>query len=76
MEVDHEADHLCQEHAKILHQIEHINWHLEHAHPHAIAPPLDHPHVYSKKCHTTSTATIYAQNHSNLHANKSSANMV
>lgn len=50
-ELEKQSGQLCVEHAKILHQIEHINWHLGHAHPHV----LEHSHCF-KSC--TSAATL------------------
>lgn len=50
-ELEKQSGHLCVEHAKILHQIEHINWHLGHAHPHA----LEHSHIY-KSCNSSATS--------------------
>lgn len=73
--IEHLGQNLCQEHSKLLHQIEHINWHLGHAHPHELSTPIEHPHIFSKNCH--SSASIVGHNHSKLHcSNKPSANMV
>lgn len=63
IDLEHQGQELCQEHSKVLHQIEHINWHLGHAHPHDIAPPIEHPHMLSKHCHS---AAMTGHSHSHI----------
>lgn len=47
------GEKLCKEQMKLMHQIEHINWHIGRAHPHDIATPIEHPPAYPKSCHSS-----------------------
>lgn len=79
IEMEHIGQDLCQEHSKIIHQIEHINWHLSHAHPHEITTPIELPHIPPKICHTDGIISGHGHGHihGKLHcSNKPSANMV
>lgn len=55
-DLEKQGGYLCMEHSKILHQIEHINWHLGHAHPHVVATPIEHTHIFNKSCHSSATS--------------------
>lgn len=79
IDMEHVGQGLFKEHAKVIHQIEHINWHLSHAHPHEIATPIELPHLPSKICHRD--GIISGHGHGHVHgkqhcSNKASANMV
>lgn len=77
--MEHIGQDLCEEHSKVIHQIEHINWHLSHAHPHEITTPIELPHIPPKICHTDGILSGHGHGHihGKLHcSNKPSANMV
>lgn len=77
--MEHIGQDLCQEHSKIIHQIEHINWHLSHAHPHEITTPIELPHIPPKICHADGILSGHGHGHihGKLHCtNKPSANVV
>lgn len=75
IDTEHTGQKLFKEHVKVIHQIEHINWHLSHAHPHEIATPIELPHLPSKTCHTD--GIISGRGHGKLHySNRSNPNMV
>lgn len=77
--MEHIGQDLCQEQSKIIHQIEHINWHLSHAHPHEITTPIELPHIPPKICHTDGILSGHGHGHihGKLHcSNKPSANVV
>lgn len=77
--MEHVGQDLCQEHSKVIHQIEHINWHLSHAHPHEITTPIELPHIPPKICHTDGILSGHGHGHihGKMHcSNKPSANMV
>lgn len=84
IEMEHIGRDLCQEQSKVLHQIEHINWHLTNAHPHEIGTPIEFPQLPTKLCHTDSVASGHGRSHSHNHAmhgkhqcsNKNVSNMV
>lgn len=79
IEMEHIGQNLCQEHSKVIHQIEHINWHLSHAHPHEITTPIELPHIPPKICHVDGIISGHGHGHihGKLHcSNKPSANMV
>lgn len=79
IEMEHIGQDLCQEHGKVIHQIEHINWHLSHAHPHEITTPIELPHIPPKICHADGILSGHGHGHihGKLHcASKPSANMV
>lgn len=46
------GEKLCKEQMKLMHQIEHINWHISRAHPHNITTPIEHPPPFPKLCHS------------------------
>lgn len=77
--MEHLGQELCHEHGKVIHQIEHINWHLSHAHPHEITTPIELPHIPPKICHTDGILSGHGHGHihGRLHCtNKPSTNMV
>lgn len=79
IEMEHIGQDLCQEHGKVIHQIEHINWHLSHAHPHEIQTPIETPHIPPKICHADGILSGHGHGHihGKLHCtSKPSANMV
>lgn len=79
IEMEHIGQDLCQEHGKVIHQIEHINWHLSHAHPHEITTPIELPRITSKMCHSDGILSGHGHGHihGKLHCtSKPSANMV
>lgn len=79
IEMEHIGQNLCQEHGKVIHQIEHINWHLSHAHPHEITTPIELPHIPPKMCHADGILSGHGHGHihGKLHCTgKPSANMV
>lgn len=79
IDMEHTGQKLFKEHAKVIHQIEHINWHLSHAHPHEIATPIELPHLPSKICHTDGIISGHGHGHTHgkLHcSNRSNPNMV
>ncbi|XP_055713166.1 uncharacterized protein LOC129807739 [Phlebotomus papatasi] len=51
-ELEHKGSHLCKEHARLLHQIEHIQWHLEGCAKHHKPP-----------CHAKSRDNIHRHHH-------------
>ncbi|XP_055684747.1 uncharacterized protein LOC129790927 [Lutzomyia longipalpis] len=62
-ELEHKGAHLCKEHARLLHQIEHIQWHLEGCAKHH-KPPCHgksrdniHRHHHDKKLPPATAAT-------------------
>lgn len=70
---------LSEEHSRVIHQIEHINWHLSHAHPHEITTPIELPNLPRKICHVDGILSGHGHGHihGKLHSsNKPSANMV
>lgn len=67
IDMEHTGQKLFKEHAKVIHQIEHINWHLSHAHPHEIATPIELPHLPSKICHTNGIISGHGHGHSHTH---------
>lgn len=84
IEMEHFGRDLCQEHSKVMHQIEHISWHLNSAHPHEVATPIEFPQLPSKACHGDGHGHGGSHSHSHGHAhaskhlctNKTAANMV
>lgn len=74
------GEKLCKEQMKLMHQIEHINWHISRAHPHDIATPIDHPPAFPKSCHSSTVAGHAAHHHAHHGksqcSGKPSANMV
>lgn len=79
IEMEHMGQDLCQEHGKVIHQIEHINWHLSHAHPHEITTPIELPHIPPKICHADGIISGHGHGHihGKLHcSNKPTANVV
>lgn len=79
IEMEHVGRDLSQEHSKVMHQIEHINWHLNNAHPHEITTPIEFPQISSKICHTE--GILSGHGHGHVHAkhhcsNKTGSNMV
>lgn len=79
MEMEHIGHDLCDEHSKVIHQIEHINWHLSHAHPHEITTPIELPTIPPRICHPDGIISGHGHGHihGRLHCtNKPSANMV
>lgn len=65
--------------AKVVHKIEHISWHLSHAHPHEITTPIELPTIPSKYCHPSGILSGHGHGHihGRFHCNsKPSANMV
>lgn len=67
IDMEHTGQKLFKEHAKVIHQLEHINWHLSHAHPHEIATPIELPHLPSKICHTDGIISGHGHGHSHTH---------
>lgn len=81
IDIEHAGQKLFKEHAKLIHQIEHINWHLSHAHPHEIATPIGLPHLPLKIFHTDGIISGHGHGHTHgkLHcrtSNRSNPNMV
>lgn len=86
IEMEHVGRDLCQEHSKVMHQIEHIGWHLNSAHPHEVTTPIEFPQLPSKVCHADGLGhgANHSHSHSHGHAhalkhhctNKTGANMV
>lgn len=79
IEMEHIGHELCDEHSKVIHQIEHINWHLSHAHPHEITTPIELPTIPPRICHPDGIISGHGHGHihGRLHCtNKPSANMV
>lgn len=79
IEMEHIGQDLCQEHAKVIHQIEHINWHLSNAHPHELTTPIELPQLKTKLCHADGIISGHGHGHihGKLHcSNKLTANMV
>lgn len=76
--MEHIGRDLCQEHTKVIHQIEHINWHLSHAHPHQVVTPIETPNLPPKICHADGVISGHGHGHihGKLHCGKTSANMV
>lgn len=71
------GEKLCKEHAKLMHQIEHINWHISRAHPHDISTPIEHPPAFPKSCHSAAMVGGGGHNHGKSHCSgKPLANMV
>ncbi|XP_031626659.1 uncharacterized protein LOC116342960 isoform X2 [Contarinia nasturtii] len=78
IQMEHIGQDLCEEHSKVIHQIEHINWHLSHAHPHEITTPIELPIIPPKICHAD--GILSGRGHGHIHgklhcSNKPSANM-
>lgn len=75
IDLEHLSQDLCQEHSKLMHQIEHINWHLGNVHPHDVATPIELPsHQHSSSSMAVAT---FGHGHNSLQCNnKSSANLV
>lgn len=79
IEMEHVGQELCSEHGKVIHQIEHISWHLSHAHPHELTTPIELPHIPPKICHTDGIISGHGHGHihGRLHCtNKRPSNMV
>lgn len=79
IEMEHFGQELCHEHGKVIHQIEHITWHLSHAHPHELTTPIELPHIPPKICHTD--GIISGHGHGHVHgrshcSNKPTSNVV
>lgn len=76
IEMEHIGQELCHEHGKVIHQIEHINWHLSHAHPHEITTPIELPHIQSKICQTGLSGHGHGHAHGRMHCSNKPSNMV
>lgn len=82
VELEHIGRELCQQHSKVLHQIEHIGWHLSNAHPHEIGTPIELPQLPAKVCHGDGAVSGHGHGHSHAAhgkhhcSHKSGSNMV
>lgn len=61
MELENKGSDLCKDHARILHQIEHIQWHLEGCAKHKPC----HSHPFENVCSKKTTDSTSCQSSAN-----------
>lgn len=78
IDLEHLGQEYCHEHSKIMHQMEHINWHLQHVHPHdVVTTSIEPPHHLLQHQHSdTSTVALNHSHGKTLFNAKPSSNLV